>query len=102
MRRKLKQKRHNFKIIKNLKKKKWYFEADVDQGDANRRISVLIMCDIYSQSYRFIHFVISKVNVNKIRIKYLFFNDISFLFQSLNVDIMYETLLHLNDLHAEC
>ena len=50
--------------------------------------------------YRVIHFMVQ--NVTRTYIEYLFYN-IDFLLQSSNVlKIMYETLHHLNDLHAKC
>ena len=52
--------------------------------------------------YRVIHFVVSKVNVNKTHIKYFFFMICLFYYKvwTLTLDIMCETLHHLNDHHA--
>ena len=51
--------------------------------------------------YRVIYFVVSKVNI--VKTHKIFFLDIyTYILLILNVDVMCETLHHLNDLHTKC
>ena len=52
--------------------------------------------------YKVIHFVVSKVNVNKAHIKYIFFMIFLFYCNVWTSNIMCGTLHHLNNLRANC